>query len=377
MERLRRLFAQPIVRDAMLWWLGSRLAILCILVFVMLVFPDRLVPRPLHLYDAEFYTDIADNGYKWNGDRMQKQNVGFFPLLPIVMRLIAVGGVPSDIGATVLNNLLLLATLMALGHLRGMSLSRRELNLLYFLLCFHPSSFYFSIPYTETLFLALAVMIFLTAERGRIATCVILCFLAGLVRSNGWLCAAALVLASFCDAARCGVRWREFRLPLLAAAAGAAGTLSFLLYCHFQLGDFLATVHAQRAWGHQSLRYHQAIVSSITGIVHTGGLMYWRILLDALWLVAALPIALGAWTSGRFSRPIAIFGILATAFPLIMLGGDEVRSTIRYQMVIFPTLAMLAIWCARSKWLVGIVGCLWIGLFAFFTGRVLLGEWVQ
>ncbi|HMX63267.1 MAG TPA: hypothetical protein PKD58_09395, partial [Candidatus Sumerlaeota bacterium] len=99
MERLRRLLAQPIVRDAMLWWLGSRLAILCILAVVMLAFPDRVVPRPLHLYDAEFYTDIADNGYKWNGDRTQKQNVGFFPLLPMVMRLMAVGGVPSDIGA--------------------------------------------------------------------------------------------------------------------------------------------------------------------------------------------------------------------------------------------------------------------------------------
>ncbi|MCC6546805.1 hypothetical protein IT570_06510 [Candidatus Sumerlaeota bacterium] len=373
----RSLFAQPATRDAFFWWLGSRMVILCVFAFLSLTRPDSVVPRPLHLYDAEFYIDIAENGYRWNGDQTIKQNAAFFPLLPMVMRIIALAGAPADLSGTILSNLLFLFCLVAFSKLKGMALSRTELNCFYFLLSFHPASFYFSIPYTEAMYLLLAALVFITAERNKFLISALLCFFAGLVRSNGWICGGTLMATAAFRVLKGNTGWQAVRFPALAATMGAAGTLVFMGFCGSYLNDFMAPMHAQMAWGHRSLHFHEAIVSSIAGILREGDLMHWRILVDATWLVATLVVALLACVGRRLDAPLALFGVLSTLFVMAMLGGPEVRSTIRYQMVIFPTMAQLAIWCARWKTVRVIVGFVWVFLFLFFTGRVLLGEWVQ
>ncbi|MEO8377411.1 MAG: mannosyltransferase family protein [Candidatus Sumerlaeota bacterium] len=373
MNFLKRVFDQSGTRDAALWWLGSRVAVLCIFLAVSVFLPRSVAPRPMHLYDAEFYIDIAEHGYQWNGDQTLKQNAGFFPLLPLVMKAFAAMGAPADWAGTVMNNALFLAALIVLSRLRGMGLSRTQQNIFCFLICFHPASFYFSIPYTETMFLLIAALIFFCVERGQFAQSAALAFLMGMVRSNGWIAGASVLVAALIQRRRAGEMWGS----LVTAACGFAGTAVFLLFCQLYLGDWSATIKAQYAWGHKQLHFYQAFISSIGGILRTGEMTHWRVLLDAVWMVATFGVAVASLVQKRFTLQLRLFALLSALFPLLMLGGVEVRSTIRYAMVIFPTLAQLAIWCERRVWLRIMIAVLWISLFVFFTGRVLCAEWVQ
>ena len=38
-------------------------------------------------WDTFLYLDIATRGYHWNGNPLQQQNVVFFPLFPLLMRV--------------------------------------------------------------------------------------------------------------------------------------------------------------------------------------------------------------------------------------------------------------------------------------------------
>jgi len=49
-------------------------------------------------WDSFWYLDIASRGYHWNGNALQQQNVVFFPLYPLLMRIVgaALGGIRSS-----------------------------------------------------------------------------------------------------------------------------------------------------------------------------------------------------------------------------------------------------------------------------------------
>jgi len=175
-----------------LLWAGSRLWLALIYAGLRVLTRLPLLPAPAvvgEMWDIHHYLEIARQGYAYTPGSTAIQNVAFFPLWPMVLRLLGwiVGaGEPGNGGAlgsaalpwagSLAASLLFLAALLALARWmegaasrRGESgdTGRRTILLTVTLLAFFPTSLYFSLPYTESLFLLLSVAAFLAWESGR------------------------------------------------------------------------------------------------------------------------------------------------------------------------------------------------------------------
>lgn len=202
-------------------------------------------------WDADLYLILAERGYEV-GDKLALDRFAFFPLWPIVLRLIEavvpfLGLLPVGV---VLANLLGLA-----GALRLKSFVGRETGstatgdrAAVYLLVF-PSAFALSMPYAEALFILLSVTYLDLLRRERWGWTMAVGILAGLTRPGGWL----LALPAVWEGAQRLVHGRTFRgsIPALggsalAAAGPVAGFAAYLGYAGWRTGDPLLPL--QRQW---------------------------------------------------------------------------------------------------------------------------------
>ena len=103
-----------------------------------------------------------------------------------------------------------------------------------------PAALFLQAVYAESLFLCLALAVFLTAERGRWAPTGALLGLALLTRPTGVALVPPLLLLAW----RSGARLRAFGGLLLAPVF----FLAFPVVLHQQLGSATAFIHAERLW---------------------------------------------------------------------------------------------------------------------------------
>ncbi len=153
-----------------------------------------VLAAPVARWDAAWYLVIAHYGYRPEFGAFTAPRDAFFPLYPLGLRALSdiglapvIAGVSLSIGAFVaaLYGLHRLTTL-EVARLRRAPLDSREVARLAVLLtAFAPMAFYFSAIYSESLYLALSVGLFLCARRGRWGTAAILGALASATRSTG------------------------------------------------------------------------------------------------------------------------------------------------------------------------------------------------
>jgi Gpi18-like mannosyltransferase len=211
--------------------------------------PARTLPDPgwhnlftaWERFDALWYLRIADQGY-----RIGDGSAAFFPLYPLVTRFLSVvlGGRPFAASLLVSNGALLVA-LTLLYDLTRSELSDPAARTTVVLLCVFPTSFFLFAPYTESLFLLLAVAALWAARRERWWLAAAAGFGATLTRSTGAVVAVALLAEAIqrsVDGDRGAVG------ALAAAAATLAGTFAYLLFWQVKADDWLAPIHQQVNW---------------------------------------------------------------------------------------------------------------------------------
>jgi hypothetical protein len=148
----------------------------------------------------------------------------------------------APVWGAVLSSALFAVALCALYRLTIHHLGRRLARTSVLYLAISPLAFVFAVPYSESLFLLLAVLSFLAADGGRRWGAGSAAALATLARPVG--IALAPALAWQIHRSRRG--WRAY-LPLLLPLAAEAG---FFAYAAWHTGDVLAPIHAQeRGWG--------------------------------------------------------------------------------------------------------------------------------
>ncbi|MGZ8598999.1 MAG: mannosyltransferase family protein, partial [Actinomycetota bacterium] len=192
-------------------------------------------------FDALWFLRIADTGY-----RTDDGSAAFFPLYPLVVRAISflLGGRPFG-ASVIVSNAAFVAALAVTYLLTAMELGERRARTTIVLLAFFPTSFFFLMPYSEALFLLLAVTALWSARRGRWALAGVAGALAGLTRSIGIVLAPAIAVEAL-------HRREEGRGPawpgLLAAGATGLGTLAYLGWWQVKAGDWLTPITRQENW---------------------------------------------------------------------------------------------------------------------------------
>lgn len=173
-----------------------------------------LLAAPAARWDAAWYLVIAHYGYRPEFGAFTASRTAFFPLYPLGVGGLERFGLQPLFAGVLLSVAALAAGLYCLHRLTTLEVARlrtarskgaarglparfdesQAARLAVLLTAFAPMAFYLSAVYSESLYLALSVGVFLCARRGRWASAAILAALAGATRSTGIVLVVPLAL---------------------------------------------------------------------------------------------------------------------------------------------------------------------------------------
>lgn len=311
-------------------------------------------------WDTDFYHQIATSGYHWDRSAFLHQNVVFFPLYPLLMRWggVLLGGHPLLAG-TIISLAAFAGAIALLYRMAVLELGEEKAWPVILLVSTYPFALFYSVVYTESLFLFLTVGAFYAMRRRYLLLAALAGFAAGLTRPNGfWLAVPLLWLATTTPSHAPDERRRV--AAVLAALAPLAGVAIFSAYLAVRFGDALAWMHGQAAWGMPLLgrgpapdpvRTAEDLRVKVSEVlVYAGDIaaFFWAAA-SIVPVVRRLGVAYGLWIAINIFPPVA-------AHLFISLG--------RFTSVLFPLFFWLALAVPRRRvaWVAG----------AFAAGQALL-----
>jgi len=316
--------------------------------------------------DALWFLRIATDGYAV-GDG----SAAFFPLYPLVVQLFSfgLGGHPLA-AALLVSNVAFLGALIVLYFLTASELSEPAARRTVLYLAVFPTSFFFLAPYSESLFLLLAVSSFWAARRRRWALAGILGALAAATRSVGVLLAPALAFEAVhqwwearAHQARAGPAAVDpGRAPLsrdgsvgtlvarlLWSAGVALGLLAYFLYWKIAFGDLSAPYDAQKNWDRVAVMPWQTIWRATKDAFQFAG-QYAGGYHQLDWLVVMPGLALAAYALWRFRPAYGLFTWASLLVPLsYIFEGRPFMSMPRFLLPLFPIFWSLAVLAERRR----------------------------
>jgi hypothetical protein len=372
-----------------------------------------LLAAPAARWDAAWYLVIAHYGYRPDLGAFTSSRTAFFPLYPLGVGAISHLGVPPILAGVLLSWAALALALYGIHRLTTLELGGARgdgetARLAVLLTAFAPMAFFFSAVYSESLYLALSVGVFLCARQGRWAWVAVFGALAAATRSAGVVLLLPAVMLYLYgpredrppDFQRAAARWRvsgpQYRLrrDFLWLGLVPAGLGAYMAYLACSGGEALMPFHAQDVWGrHFAGPYGglwdgaKAAFEGARQLLAQGRRVYFPAaggspnidaghnLMLLAFLLVALPMLVGVLR--RLPLAYGVYVIAALALPLSYpVASQPLMSLPRFLVVLFPLNIWLAAWLAshpraRVPTLVG-SGL----LMAFFVAQFATWHWV-
>ena len=341
---------------------------------------------PLARWDSVWFLRIADNGY---GDSPPR--AAFFPLYPLLVRTVATplgGSNAALLAAAFLVSLAAFAGALFLLHrLAELELGRRLARPTLLLLAVFPAAVYFGAPYSESLFLLLAVGAFYAARTGRWAWAGACAGLASGTRSAGLLLLIPLAMIWWSSRER---RGRDAAWLLLAPA----GIAAYAAWLGLVEGEAFRFLDVQDAWSRELAvplaGAWEGFVAAVDGVrqLASGSRtpVYFeqavgdpfRIAAINVMLFATLVFAVVACVGAlrRLPRPYGVWVGASLLLPLTFpVTPQPLMSLPRFVSVLFPVFMWLAVVCEerRNTDLVLAVSAVGLGL---FTAQYATWHWI-
>jgi hypothetical protein len=311
---------------------------------------DTLI-APGARWDSVWYLQVAHDGYGADPARP-----AFFPLYPLLLRALG-----SDVVAGIALSLACFAVASVFLHrLTEIELGAAAAGPAVMALALFPGSLYFSMVYSEALFLALSVGAVYCARTGRWAWAGALAGLAAATRSAGLVLIVPLALLW-----RAHSRRARDAMWLALVPAGVAGFCAGLALAGH---DALAPFHAQDDW-YRSFAgpfagawdgsvaawdgARQLLSGSRVPVYFTraGGdpfTVAWHNLSLFVFLVPIVPVCIGV--ARRLEPAYVAYLVTALALPLSWpVGPQPLMSLPRFEAVLFPAFMWLGSWIARGS----------------------------
>jgi len=288
----------------------------------------------VRFYDASWYATIAEHGYDAGPfDARAQHNWAFFPLQPLLWRVASAATGEFALTGIALANLSFLIALVVVHRTTlALAFAPPTADRTVLALALFPASYFFALPWTESLFLLLSASCFLAALRERWWLAGILAALASITRMNGLFLLAALAVLLW------QARDRTPRIAWLALVLAPLAFLGFAAHLYAVTGDALAFVHIQGAFARPAHPTREAIEWAIRrwDWVIEGWNFRW---LNGAAMLAGAVAAI--WFAWQRRLACAVFLALGLAAPL---GTATVMSGARYAIGLFPFAIALGAW---------------------------------
>ncbi len=299
--------------------------------------------EPWFRWDAVWLVNISQNGYAEARNKDGRLGVAFLPAVPMVMAIGSALGLNPYWFVLIAANIAAAAGAAVLAQVATRLTNDRQTGIRAFvLLQFFPSAFFLSAPYNEAfglLFMMLALAAWLNRRAGWAG---VFAALGSLARMTGVAVGVAALVGWLCyDRTRSGLR-----RAVILAVGSFAGLVLFWCYLGWAVGDPLAGLKSQAAWGRRSLAIENPLyaIESIYDPVlpHWGeafvvltfaglGIRSW-LRRGAFWgLLTLLPVA-QMMLSGTF---LSGHRVILAAIP----GFIELADVLRNRMLYWATLA--------------------------------------
>ncbi len=339
--------ATPDWREIGLLFVGSRLLIWMVAGLSLLVvgkgpFFDQQTPGAgwFLRWDAGFYVQLATHGY-FIDPAAHTANVEYLPLYPLLVYLGSLGGLikPWLVGYVVS-----LACLWGSCVWLGKAVAREwadarlaTLSVAFLLFC--PVSFFFSSPFSESLFLLLVIGSIDASRRRRWWLAGVLGALAALTRFIGVILIVPLLWQYVESEIRTRRPFRPNVGAVLACLTPLAGTLIYSVFMWIRFGDPLLYFHSQALYHGRQFSWFYLFLSHAS-FSHLPAFYQ-------IWFASTLAATFGLLLAGVLFRIPLVYSVYGLTAAGVYISARFVDALPRYCSVIFPLYVVLALIARR------------------------------
>lgn len=328
--------------------------------------------------DAEWYTQIAHEGYSYTPG--EYSSVAFFPLYPLLIRALTPFTGNAALAGVAISIVCFLASLVLLYHFTEQEFEDSPAAArTVFYAAAYPTALFFTLAYTEGLYLLLSLGAAYAARRHQWTLAVLCAALVSATRVIGvlvgviiffeWLASHQLRLAGFLRSAGWRGLWKAVKVDyrtLLLFALIPSGLLLFMLYLWANFGSPFTFIHAQVGWDFTNVGPVALLAEKAGNVLEKR-----QIRLISIMDVSAFfgVVALSVWVWRRLGPGYALYVLLAVMIPM----SSRLTSLMRYTTILFPVFMILGLW-GHKRWVHwGILGLFTIGL-TYVTVMFAIGQ---
>lgn len=329
---------------------------------------------PWQRFDSQHYLRIARQGYAHEADSV------FPPLYPLAIRalggLFGGGAVANLTAAILISNLAYLGLLILLYRVTAVEFHPKVATRTLIFLTIFPTGFFLLAPYTESLFILLALGSIWAARQGKFWLAGGLGLLASLTRLTGWILAVPLAY-EWWRQSRFTFRVSRFTFHALPATIlPGLGTAVFLLWRWWAGLPSLAVIYEQ--YWYQTTGFPGRDLGTAVNTFFFGGTARageFTLVID--FLVVFLLLGTTVWTFRRLGATYGLYSALLLLFMLLPTSENfkPLYSFSRYALAFFPTFMLLGL-VGERPWLNRLILYPFIILYLYFSGQFFIWGWV-
>ncbi|MDX6612426.1 MAG: hypothetical protein QOD75_1612 [Blastocatellia bacterium] len=314
-------------------------------------------------WDAVNYLKLAELGYSSTGET--RTLLGFYPLYPWLIRVLALGSNRYLISAVVITTIAAFAAGILFRRLLLLDYPEQLAERAVCLLFIFPTSYFLHIGYTESLFLVMVFGAFLAARSARWWIAGVLGALSCVTRAQGPLLVPALAIEAFLEYRQAG-RWRW---QWLWIGFVGVGLLGYLLLNRHVAGDAFAFLAIRRQYFFSSPAWPWLGIGSKIAAMNLssseGEVVANQ---EVFFILLGLVCSIVSWLKLRASYAawITLNWLMATSLAFVL-------GVPRYTVCMFPIFILFAQLTSRFIWrvIIAVWSLMFLGLFAaqFVRGR--------
>ena len=299
--------------------------------------------NPWAQFDGRAYLDIAKNGY--NDEFNNAGNYGWFPLYPLMIKIFSFMG--ADLAAFLIPNIFSLLSVVMFYILVKEEFGEKVTKKAVFYLSLFPTAYFFSVMYTESIFLFLTLVTFYYSRKEKWAYAGIAGFLAALTRLQGIILFLPL---AYMYMEKCRFDIKKIKMDALLLLLVPLGTLTFFAYMAAVTGDPLTPLHGLAANQKEFAPPWVTLITGHEGLMNiagsfVGGACFTNIVARAdcvyrtfNFAIAIIFSALALLSFKFLKKDYAIYFLASMA---IVLFSNTLQGVSRFVLVVFPAFVML------------------------------------